>query len=190
MDDSEAMGGGKRVGNFDRDRQGLVERQRSFLESRGERLAFQILHHQEVDTVLVTHVVERADVRMGERRDGLRLAVETRAELRIGGERARQHLQRDRTIETRVGRVVHLAHSASAEQAIDAVRAEHACRIPDRVGSSRTAAAASSIGRSIRSWRLLLREQRFNLAPELVVAGARLGQKRASLFRPRSRTDS
>ena len=45
-------------------------------DPRGQRLAFQVLHHQEVDAVLVADVVQRADVRMVQRGDGLRFALE------------------------------------------------------------------------------------------------------------------
>jgi hypothetical protein len=43
----------------------------------GERLAFQVLHDQIVNAVLVAYVVQRADVRMPQTRYGLRLAIET-----------------------------------------------------------------------------------------------------------------
>ena len=57
-------------------RQRLGERQRPAREPRAERLAVEILHHQELDAVLLADVVERADVRMVEPRDGARLALE------------------------------------------------------------------------------------------------------------------
>ncbi len=44
--------------------QHLIGWQRAFLESLGQRLALEVLHHQEHRAVLLAHVVERADVRM------------------------------------------------------------------------------------------------------------------------------
>jgi hypothetical protein len=49
MDDPLPMRGGQRVCNVDRDCQGLIERQASLLEPRGQRLAVHILHRQKVD---------------------------------------------------------------------------------------------------------------------------------------------
>ena len=72
----------------------------------------------------VAHVVQRADVGMIELRDRAGLAVEALAELRIGGERVRENLDRDRAIEARVARLVDLAHAAGAEGGEDFVRAE------------------------------------------------------------------
>jgi len=45
-------------------------------DSIGERLSFQVLHDEEVDPVLTTDVVERADVRMVPRGDRTRFTVE------------------------------------------------------------------------------------------------------------------
>ena len=122
MDDPVSMRRGKRIRAFSRAGQGLIERQWTSCEPRRKRLAFQILHHQEVDAVLMTDVVQRADVRVGERRDGLRFAIEAGAELRIRGERAREDLDRHRAREARVGCSVDLAHPACPDQMVDAVR--------------------------------------------------------------------
>ena len=51
------------------------------------------------------------------RGDGSRLALEARAELRVGRELRRQHLDRDHAIEPRVARLVDLAHPAGATEA-------------------------------------------------------------------------
>ena len=45
-----------------------------------------ILQDEVVDAVLMSDVEQRADVRMIQRRDGARLAVEAVAQLRVGGE--------------------------------------------------------------------------------------------------------
>ncbi len=61
---------------------------------------------------------------MGESRDGARFAVEAFAELRVGGQRLGEHLDRDGAIETRVSAFVHLAHAARADLRGDFVDAE------------------------------------------------------------------
>ena len=45
-------------------------------DARRQRLAFEMLHHQEVDALVAADVVQRADVGMIQRRDGPRLALE------------------------------------------------------------------------------------------------------------------
>ena len=54
----------ERVGNLDGVLQHLFQRQRAFLQSLSERLAFQIFHHQIINSVLMAGVVERADMGM------------------------------------------------------------------------------------------------------------------------------
>ncbi len=60
-------------------------------------------------------VVERADVRMRERGDGLGFALEPRAELGIRGEFRGEDLDGDGAVEPCIPRPVHLAHAAGAE---------------------------------------------------------------------------
>ena len=48
----------------------------------GERFAFQVLHYHKINTVLMPNVVERADVRMTQARDGLGFTIEAFAGLR------------------------------------------------------------------------------------------------------------
>jgi hypothetical protein len=60
-----------------------------------QRFSFEILHHEEVGVVLLTDVVERADVRMIQARDGARLALEPLAELAISCEVIGEDFDRD-----------------------------------------------------------------------------------------------
>ena len=69
-------------------------------------------------------VEQRADVRMIERRDGARLAVEAVAQLRVGGERRGEDLDRDGAIEPRIAGAIHLAHPTLADECDDFVGAE------------------------------------------------------------------
>jgi len=63
-------------------------------------------------------------VRVIQRGDRARLAVEALAELRVSSQRLGQHLDRDRAIEPRVARSVDLVHTASTQGRLDFVRAE------------------------------------------------------------------
>ena len=67
----------QRVGNLDGVLQHLLQRQRTFQQPLRERLAFEILHHQKINSVLMADVVERADVRMIQAGDGFCFAVES-----------------------------------------------------------------------------------------------------------------
>ena len=89
-----------------------------------QRLPFEILEHEEVDAVLMPDVVQRADVRMIERRDRARLALEALAQLRIRRERRRQDLDRHRAIEPRIARPIDLAHATRADERDDFIGAE------------------------------------------------------------------
>jgi hypothetical protein len=114
----------ERVGDLDPDLERLLERQRSALDSRGERLAFEILHDEEVGVALAADVVQRADVRMIERGNRLRFTVEALLHLRVVGEVRRKHLDGDRAVQPRIGRLVHLAHAAGTERPDDLVWSE------------------------------------------------------------------
>ena len=137
MDDALPVRFVQRIRDLDGPRERLVERHRPFRQPRGERLAVDQLHDEEVDPLVVADVVDRADVRMIERGDGARLAFEAGAALRVGGEGRRQDLHGDIPSEPRVLRAVDLAHPASADGRIDPIRAEltaeeRGCRADDR----------------------------------------------------------
>jgi hypothetical protein len=64
------------------------------------------------------------DVRVVERRDGLRFAAEACQPVGIAGEQVGEDLDRDVAVQLRVAGAIHLAHSARAEQGHNFVRAE------------------------------------------------------------------
>ena len=72
-----------------RDLAGALDRlgkwQRPASEPVGQRLAVEPFHDEELDAVLVADVVEGADVRVVQRRDGTRLTLEPRAPIRRRG---------------------------------------------------------------------------------------------------------
>ena len=115
------------LGDLDRDRQRLVERQRpSALEPAiRQRLAFEVLHHQEVDAVLTRRC--RAACRCADGSAPRRRALRDRSARRscgIGGNVLGQDLDRDGAIEAGVAGFVDLAHAAGTERRDDFVRAE------------------------------------------------------------------
>jgi hypothetical protein len=112
----------QRVCDLDRVTEQLVVRQRPALETRGEGLALQVFHDEIVDAVLVADVEQRADVRVGQRRDRSRLALHPLSQVGVRRQVRRQHLDRHRATEPWVLRLVDLTHPAGSELAGDLVR--------------------------------------------------------------------
>ena len=109
-----------------------------------EALAPDVLHHDEVVAVRRFDLVNGDDVRMIERRGGLRLLHEPAAAILVRQAVGGQHLDRHLAAQTRIARAVHLAHAARAEQREYLVRAElraggepHVC-VPKERECSRT----------------------------------------------------
>jgi hypothetical protein len=73
---------------------------------------------------VTAHVVERADVRVVQCGDRLRLAFEARAPLGVGAELLGQDLDGDVAVEARVAGSVNLSHPAGTDGGQDLIRAE------------------------------------------------------------------
>jgi hypothetical protein len=133
VDDSLAVRGVERQRDLLPDLQQLRERQRASLQALGQRLPFQQLHHQVMELLLpwrslrgrgVADVVQRADVGMVQRGDGLRLALEALANLLVAGQHRGNQLDGDIAIQARIARAMDLPHAAGAERAEDLVGSE------------------------------------------------------------------
>jgi hypothetical protein len=94
-------------------------------------LAFDELDHQRRGAVAVLEPVDLRDVRVIQRREHFRFALEPRQPFGITGDGRRQHLQRDLPLQVGVGRAIHLAHAAFAQQRDDVVGAK--ARSPDEL---------------------------------------------------------
>src|SRR3989304_915072 len=97
------------IGDLDAGAQGLVEWQRTFLYTIGQSLPFEVLQHQEVHPILASDVIERADVRMVQARDGTGLALEAVTKSGVVGQVRRQDLDGHGAIESGVLRLVDLS---------------------------------------------------------------------------------
>ena len=69
MDNSGAVGLIEGICNLRTHLQNLIDWQRSFLKPLRQCLSFHAFHHKVVDAILLTDVVQRADVRMVQARD-------------------------------------------------------------------------------------------------------------------------
>src|SRR5262249_21311121 len=97
--------------------------------------------------------VDRAHVRVVERREQPRLALETREPVGVAREGRRQHLERHRALELRVLREIDLAHAALAELALDAIVEERGGGPPGRLRGGRPRAQEADSA-SDPGWRL------------------------------------
>ena len=86
-----------------------------------ERLAFQVLHHQERPALVAVDIVERADVRMVQRGDGARLALEALHRGAVRRQRLRQKLHRHRAPQARIFGLIDDAHPAATQHGEDPV---------------------------------------------------------------------
>ena len=124
MDDALLVRRGETPGNLERVVHGLLRGDRTGVELLAQRLAFEKLHDRVGDALLRSEVEDRQDVRMRERRDRLRLALEPGERVGIGRDGLRKHLDRDVPLELRVPRPIHLPHPARAEGREDLVGAQ------------------------------------------------------------------
>src|SRR5262249_30135261 len=108
----------------DAELESLFRRYKPFQQPLGERLPFQELHDEVLDAILVADVVERADVRMRELGDRLRLPFEPLPYILAPGEMLRQDLDCNRALQPRVPRLVDLAHPSRANGREDLVGSE------------------------------------------------------------------
>ena len=86
MDDALLVRRFERFGDLARDRQRLADIERAARDPLGQRLALDQLQHEHANAVRLFQPIDRCDVRMIERRQQPRLAVEPRQPLRIARE--------------------------------------------------------------------------------------------------------
>jgi hypothetical protein len=126
----------ERVGHLEGAAQQLRGRHRPSLESRGERLPYEMLHDQKVDSILAPDVMQRADMRVVEARHCARFALEPLPSLRMGRQVSGKDLDGDGAIQPSVSSTVHLAHPARAERAKDLVGAQACARLQSHRGQA------------------------------------------------------
>src|SRR6478736_6004475 len=101
-------------GHFGSIAQNQFEWEPPFHQPGAERFSFEELHDDVVNTVLLSEIVELADVGVAELRDRARLALKTLERFRLLGKMGRQHLDRNRAVQSRVDRAIDFAHPANA----------------------------------------------------------------------------
>jgi len=151
------------------------------LDPLGQRLALDELEHQSAHAVAFFDPVDGGDVRMVQRGDHTRLALEAGQPARVGGERARQDLDRHIATEFRVVSAVDLAHAAPPDEGAHLEDAqpqsgEVAATVPRRIGRR---IADDEVHKPPCGNGLI--EQDLHLPTQVVVAAAGVCEKRGTL---------
>ena len=124
MDDAVLVCGVEGLGNLRSDVERLREREGAVEQPLGERFASEVLHHEVGGAVVLAHIEERTDVRVGQAGDGLRFPREARAALRVGVQFRGKDLDGNRAIEAGVAGLVDLTHAARPDGGLYLIRAE------------------------------------------------------------------
>ncbi len=123
--DPGAVRGVERLRDLDDDRRRQVRLEPSAdLQQPREVGALDESHRHVEQPVLLAGVVDRHDVRVLDRRRGAELALEATAELLVGGELGRDHLQRHLAVERDVARAIDDPHPAATGDVLDHVVGE------------------------------------------------------------------
>ena len=93
-----------------------------------QRLAGDVLHHEEVDPRLVHDVVERDDMGIVEGGGGARLLQEAPLAVPIGYLVVREDFDRDGAVQPRVACTIHLTHPSRAKKGFDFIRSQDSSR--------------------------------------------------------------
>ena len=112
MDDAFRVCGIERIRKLAPGREHIGGAHRPTRQPLAKRLALQQLHYEKLPSVMFPDVVDRADVRMIERRGGARLASKPQDGLCVLGERFRKELQGDPSSKPGVLGLIDNAHSS------------------------------------------------------------------------------
>ena len=112
------------IGDLNAPNRHLLGGQRSSCQLGIEGVPLEELHHEIGLAVLLSHVVERADVRMIERRGGARFLEESLLRLDISRRGIRQELHRHLPAQPGIASTIDLAHASRSERGEDFVGSE------------------------------------------------------------------
>ena len=124
MDDAGFMRGVEGIGELPRDMQRLRDRERPGGESIGQGVALDELEHQRRLLAVLDHVIDGRYIRMVERCQRARLALESRDGIGVGRNARRHNLDRHVASEAHITRPVDFPHAAGPEQRDNLVSAD------------------------------------------------------------------
>src|SRR5262245_28838842 len=112
MDQSVPVDLIQRIRNLDRILDDIIYRQCASFEPLREGFSFQVFHDEIVEPVLVSDIMNHANVRVVESRYGLRLASKALVDFRLLGNILEKNLDRNIAVKTGISRFVHFTHAA------------------------------------------------------------------------------
>ncbi len=147
VNDPLLVRGLERIGNLPPDRQRFTDRNRALRDSLRERVAFNQFEHQRAPAVHRLDAVDRADVRVVERRQHARFALEAHHAVAVVHKRGRQHFDGNVAAERGVAGPVDFTHAAGTKARSDFERANAtADQVPRSDGQHAQPAAQKSAG--------------------------------------------
>ena len=172
------------VCDLHRDRDGILDGERTLQQPLGERRSVDQFKYQGGHSVDALEAIDGADVRMVEGRENPGFALEADQTVRVLGEERREDLDRHVAIELAVARAVDIAHPATAKEVHDRIRAE----LP---ADERRSLLCCSHQRNRRPAqesvrRGLARQERLDFFTQLAIAGTRLADECRALVRERA----
>jgi hypothetical protein len=121
VDDAGRVRRGQRVRDLGGDAERLGDGQALLRDRLAQGLAAQVLHHDEVEAVVVRDVVDGHDVGVIERGRRARLAEEAGPARRVARTVGGQDLERDEAVEPGIAGLVHDGHASLAQLLHDLV---------------------------------------------------------------------
>jgi hypothetical protein len=128
MNDAPFVGSSERISKLFRDLDCFVQRDGPVSQLVRERLALDELHDDAAAGAHVLEAIDLSDVRMIQRGEELRFALEPREPVRIVGEMIRQNLEGDVAQQLRIAGAQHDAHRAFPELRDDFIWADTRAR--------------------------------------------------------------
>jgi hypothetical protein len=189
MDDALRVGSGERLADLDRRAHRFFHGQGPAAQPSRQRLADEKLHDEEIDPLVMAHLMEGTDARMGEPRDGAGFGDKAHPPARTGCSVRRQNLDRHVAIEPGVAGPVDLAHPSGPDETLDLEHAEaHPTGekgwggprwVVSRLAGANWMAGEKPLGVAMG------REQRFHLPAQARIVAALARKKRRPVgFRP------
>ena len=189
MDDPALVRDLQRLCDLLRNRQRLVQGNRTALEPIRQRRTLDQLQHERAHASEIFEAVDRGNRRVIERCEHLRFPAEPTEKVRIVGQGVGQHLQRDVPLQPGIAGAVDLTHSARADERVDPVVADMRANRQPCIDVEQPAHHLQD-RRVDKHRRGLVRQQRVHFAPELLVFSTRVREKRLAGLGSRSRAAS
>ncbi len=186
MDDALLVGGAQALGELGCPVEDLGEVEPLLRDQSVQRLAFHQLHGEEVAVALLLDGEQGHHIGVAERRNGARFALETLEPVGVPSHCRWQDLEGHLPPELRILGLVHRAHAALADDTEDPVAPEGGAeeRVVSPIRGRRGGGRGLRLRFPVLALPVVLDQQRLDLATQLGVVAAGLGEVVGALLRP------